>query len=109
MVGGMGCMDTRVGVVGLLDEPILNGNAPREALDGVVGSWSFAEDMEPFREGLGGTRASFGGINLEARRGVKECEREWVCGCVCCSGDRFCGADPEVDKMLRFGGEEERF
>lgn len=110
-VGGPGCggVSVTVGVLDLLEEPRLNGNALRDALDGVVRSWSLAEEREPFREGLGGTRASFGGASLEARRGVKECERECVCGWVCCIGDKLFGADPEVDKTLRLGGEEERF
>lgn len=89
LVGGVGCTSVIVGVVGLLDEPRPKGNAPREALDGVVRSWSLADETEPFREGLGGTRASFGGTNLEARRGVKDCERVWVCGGGCCAGDRL--------------------
>ena len=92
MVGGVGCESVIVGVVGLLDEPRPNGNAPREALDGVVRSWSLDDETEPFREGLGGARASFGGTSLEARRGVKECERVCVCGCCCCcccAGDRL--------------------
>jgi hypothetical protein len=76
-------------VLGLLDEPRPNGNALREALDGVVRSRSLADERETFRVGLGGTRASFGGANLEARRGVKECERECVCGGVCWSGDKL--------------------
>jgi len=96
-------------VLGLLEEPILNGNALREALDGVVRSSSLGDESEPFREGLGGTRASLGGTNLEARRGVKECERECVCDGVCCNGDKLWGAEPEADRMLRLGGEEERF
>lgn len=74
-VGGVGCTDATVGVVGLLEEPRLNGNALREALDGVVRSVSLADEEDPFREGFGGTTASFGGASLEARRGVKECER----------------------------------
>lgn len=89
MVGVVGCADARVGVVGLLGEPRPNGNALLEALDGVVRSWSLVDETEPFREGLGGTSASFGGASLEARRGVKECERVWVCDGVCCSGDRL--------------------
>lgn len=105
----MGCTDVTVGVLDLLDEPRPNGNALREALEGVERSWSFVDETEPFREGLGGTRASFGGTSLEARRGVKECERVWVCGGGCWAGDRLWGADPEEDRMLRFGGEEERF
>ena len=109
MVGGVGCTSVIVGVLGLLEEPRPNGNAPREALDGVVRSGSLGDEREPFREGLGGTRASFGGTSLEARRGVKECERECVRGGVGCNGDRLWGTDPEVDKMLRLGGEEERF
>jgi len=107
--GGVGCVCVTVGVVGLLEEPRLNGNAFREALEGVVRSTSLADEREPFREGLGGTRASFGGASLEARRGVKEWERVCVCDGVCCNGDKLLGADPEVDKMLRLGGEEERF
>ena len=109
MVGGVGCTSVMVGVLGLLEEPRLNGNAPREALDGVVRSGSLGDEREPFREGLGGTRASFGGTSLEASRGVKECERECVWDGACCNGDRLWGADPEVDKVPRFGGEEERF
>ena len=62
-------------MVVLLEEPRLNGNALREALDGVVRSSSLVDEREPFRDGFGGTRASFGGASLEARRGVKECER----------------------------------
>ena len=108
-VGGPGCVGVTVGVLDLLEEPRLNGNAPQEALDGVVISWSLVEEREPFRVGLGGTRASFGGASLEARRGVKECERECVCDWVCCIGDKLLGADPEVDRTLRLGGEEERF
>lgn len=108
LVGGVGCIEGEVGVGGLLEEPKPNGNAPREALDGPARSWSLLREMKPGREGLGGTRASFGGANLEARRGVKDCEREWVCDGVCCRGDRLSGADPEEGNMLRFGGEEER-
>lgn len=78
LIGGVGCTGV-TGVLDLPDVPRPNGNAAREALDGVVRSWSLADETEPFREGLGGTRASFGGTSLEARRGVKECEREWVC------------------------------
>ena len=108
-MGGVGCAGVRVGVVDLLEEPRPNENALREALDGVVRSSSLADERETFREGLGGTRASFGRTSLEARRGVKECERTCVCGGVCCKGDKLWGADPEVDNTLRFGGEEERF
>ena len=93
----------------LVEEPRPNGNAFLDALDGVERSWSLDEGRETFRVGLGGTRASFGGASLEARRGVKEWERECVCDGVCCSGDKLLGADPEVDKTLRLGGEEERF
>jgi len=64
-----------LGVLDLLEEPRPNENALREALDGVVRSSSLADDREPTREGLGGTTASFGRTSLEARRGVKECER----------------------------------
>ena len=71
-VGGVGCAGVRVGVLDLLEEPRPNENALREALDGVVRSSSLADEREPFREGLGGTTASFGGVSLEARRGVKE-------------------------------------
>lgn len=85
LVGGVGC--TGVTGVDLLARP--NGKVPREALDGVVKSWSLTEETEPFREGLGGTRASFGGANLEARRGVKECERECVYEGGGCAGDRL--------------------
>lgn len=93
----------------MLEEPRPNGNAFRDALEGVERSSSLDEEREPFREGLEGTRASFGGASLEARRGVKEWERECVCDEVCCSGDKLLGADPEADKTLRLGGEEERF
>ena len=93
----------------LVEEPRPNGNAFLDALDGVERSWSLDEGRETFRVGLGGTRASFGGASLEARRGVKEWERECVCDGVCCSGDKLLGADPEADKTLRLGGEEERF
>lgn len=75
MVGNPGCTGVIAGVLDLLEEPRPNGNAFREPLDGVVRSNSLAEEREPFREGLGGTRASFGRESLEARRGVKECER----------------------------------
>ena len=109
LAGGVGCIGGTAGVFDLLEVPRLNGNALREALGGVVRSSSLAEEREAFREGLGGTRASFGGANLEARRGVKECERECVCDGVCCNGDKLLGADPEADKTLRLGGEEERF
>ena len=109
LVGGVGCIDV-TGVFDLLEEPRPNGNAFRDALDGVERSGSLLDgEREAFREGLGGTRASFGGANLEARRGVKEWERECVCDGVCCSGDKWLGADPEADKTLRLGGEEERF
>ena len=71
----MGCTGVGLGVLDLLEEPRPNENALREALEGVVRSNSLADEREPFREGLGGTRASFGRTSLEARRGVKECER----------------------------------
>jgi hypothetical protein len=109
LVGGVGCTSAIIGDEGLLDEPRPNGKAPLEALDGVEISWSLADEMETFREGLGGTRDNFGGTSLEARRGVNECERVCVCDGGCCAGDRLWGADPEEDKILRFGGEEERF
>lgn len=88
LVGGVGCTGV-TGVLDLLVETRPNGNALREALEGVVRSWSLADETEPFREGLGGARASFGGTSLEARRGVKECERACVCDGICCAGDRL--------------------
>lgn len=109
LVGGVGCVTATVGVFDLAEELRLNGNAFRDALDGVERSVSIGEEREAFREGLGGTRASFGGTSLEARRGVKEWERVCVCDGVCCDGDKLLGADPEAGKTLRLGGEEERF
>lgn len=109
LAGGVGCMGDTVEALNLFEEPRVNGNAPREALDGVVRSTSLTDETEPFRVGLGGTRESFGGASLEARRGVKEWERVCVCDGDSCNGDKLLGADPEADKTLRLGGEEERF
>jgi hypothetical protein len=74
LTGSVGCTGV-TGVLDLPEEPRLKGNALREALDGVVRSGSLGDERELFREGFWGTSASFGGANLEARRGVKECER----------------------------------
>ena len=77
LFGGFDVVGVALGLEDLLF-PIPNGNGPRTALTGRLGS-IISEEPEYIRMGLGGREPCFGGISLDAMRGVNECDRTWVC------------------------------